>query len=232
MLARDNSRCSKMEWWAWCAVLQNFVRERNQCLVLSLYKAIRAGSLGSFSWGAWTGGEQQEVTAVSSVALKTPGAPGAVGRSEPSLPLSSRKAGPPCCKGSCWCCSLLHVAKAPWAAWLHLCSWKLLAGAFWSCPGTGSVWVVSFSGSLLSLDTRQWEIPISPLFGVSFSLSTERAKMTFACAFLLKDWDGWCYLDVFCGAFHYKMPRFSRAKDVAGLAAHEANPSVALKLQN
>lgn len=72
MLARDMGGVVKWSDGDGRAVLQYFVRERNQCLVLSPYCQSRVSVFFFFfSRGPWTGGERQEVTAVTSVALKT-----------------------------------------------------------------------------------------------------------------------------------------------------------------
>lgn len=63
--------------------------------------------------------------------LKPAEAWGEAGRSEPSLPLRSRKAGPLCCKGSSGgCCLGMAKAKGVWAGLLCWPAWKLIVGSF------------------------------------------------------------------------------------------------------
>lgn len=147
-----------------CAVLQYFVRERN-----FFYKAVRAGSSLFVSRGAWTGGEQQVVMLWPLLLLRHLEHRG-TSRNEPSLPLSSRKAGPLCCKG-CGKSSRGYFAssvllKAPrWGVLVlqNVCTWKCVSVRVQcSCW----VWLLlcfhvqECCGSLISLVSRQWETPV------------------------------------------------------------------------
>lgn len=109
---------------------------------LSLPEAHQRRLFLFFSWEHQTTGEQQEMTAVFfAVLLSKPAeTPGEVGRSEPSLPLCSRKAGPLCCKGNSQWRLLPRCGKSKMSLVGSLCSpaWKLLGWEFWPCPSTGS----------------------------------------------------------------------------------------------
>lgn len=145
ILARDMVGVIKWSDGDGCSVLQYFVKERNQCLVLSPYKVVRADSFFFFfsrglDWRTAAGGDCC-VLCCSKDSWST----GQWAEVSPHFPFAAGKQVPCVARGDAGAGRCLCVAKAPWAGSLRLSSWKLLDVVFWSCPDIGLVWMVSFS---------------------------------------------------------------------------------------
>lgn len=101
-----------MEWWGWLLCASVFCERKKPVPCSVSLQGCQSGLFFFFfsrglDWRTAAGGDCC-VLCCSKDSWST----GAAGRSEPSLPLCSRKAGPLCCKGRCRCWSLPLCGKS------------------------------------------------------------------------------------------------------------------------